>query len=87
MSISQLSADQLRRAAALKERIVKLQNQLESLLGASAERASKSASPPAAASQGESGIRRRRPMSAAARAKIAAAARARWARVRAEKKK
>jgi len=76
-SFSQLSAAQLRRAANLKERIAKLENQLESMLGASTSAGAKSGAP----------VKKRRTMSAAARAKIAAAARARWARVRAEKKK
>jgi uncharacterized protein (DUF2225 family) len=66
-----LSPQQLRRAADIKEEILFLQKQLNRILGAS----------------GNAGVRRkRRRMSAAARAKIAAAARARWARIRAGKK-
>ena len=69
---SNLTAQQLRKAADLKEKIVGLQQQLEAILGGSAP-----------AATGEK--RKRRKMSAAARAKIAAAQRARWAKVKAKK--
>jgi aminoglycoside phosphotransferase len=65
-----LSAQQLRRAADIKEQIATLQRQLNRILGAPAARAP----------------RKRRKLSRAARAKIAAAARARWARVKAGRK-
>ena len=73
-----VSASQLRKAAILKEKIDKLQNQLGELLGAgplesnrlSARMAGKTA-------------RRRRTMSPEAKAKIAAAARARWKKAKA----
>lgn len=71
--LSGLSAQQLRRAAEVQDRLAALQKQLDRILGTPAS--GKAASP---------GKRRR--MSAAARAKIAAAARARWARVRARRK-
>ena len=68
-----LTVAQLRKAAAIKERIEQLEKDLTGILGI-----------PEAATVGGA-IRRRRTMSAAARAKIAAAARARWARVKAGK--
>jgi hypothetical protein len=70
--LSALTPQQLRRAADIQEEIVALQRQLERISGASAK--------------GRGPVRKRRKMSAAARAKIATAARARWARVRAGKK-
>ncbi len=71
-----LSSKQLNRAAALKERITALEAQLASILGAPvfAE-----ASPEAAAAG------RKSKMSAAGRARIAAAQRVRWAKVRGAK--
>jgi len=66
-----LTSKQLRRAAALKEKIQSLEEQLSRLLGSGAALA---------------GPRKRRRMSAAARARIAAAQRARWAKVRSGKK-
>jgi|SRR5579859_5273710 len=62
-----LTAHQFRRAADLKEQIDALESQLSVLLGGAAEPT----------------LRRRHGMSTAGRARIAAAARARWARVRA----
>ncbi len=70
-SLLHLSVQQLRHAAALRERIEALERQLAGILGGSV---------PAAAAP----VKRRK-MSAAGRARIAAAARARWARVRAAK--
>jgi len=67
-SITSLTSQQLRQAASIKERIDALNKQLNQLLGATA---------PAA-----SGAAPKRTMSAAARAKIRAAAKARWARWR-----
>jgi hypothetical protein len=69
-----LTGAQLRKAAAIKGRIEDLEKELTGLLGI-----------PEAITVGGI-IRRRRKMSAAARQKIAAAARARWARFRAGKK-
>src|SRR5262245_1093747 len=60
-----LSAQQLRRAADLQERIETLQAELSALLGSTAKTSGK------------------RGMSAAGRARITAAQRARWAKVRA----
>jgi len=66
-SISSLSAQQLRRAAAIKEQIDALENELGKILGAGG------------AAQATNG---RRTMSASARARIAAAQRARWAKAK-----
>lgn len=67
-----LSAKEIRHAANLKERIEGLQRELEHLLG--------SPEPAAAPGRGH-----KRHMSAAGRARIIAAAKARWARFWAEK--
>lgn len=72
-SLLNLSPAQLRRAAELKEKIDQLSAELGQILGGG------SASVVRAAGSG------RRQMSPAARAKIAAAARARWAKFRAGK--
>ena len=74
-SIIQLSPKQLRQAAALKEKIVGLQKQLEQLSGSSAV----SGGAPAH-------LRKKRKLSPAARAKIVAAQKARWAKYNAAKK-
>lgn len=66
---SSVSAQDLRRAAEIKERIDTLQHELAQILG------SDSVGP-----ERQTGTRRK--MSAAARAKIAAGARARWAKAR-----
>jgi len=70
-----LTAQQLKRAAALKERIQKLEKDLTNLLGAAAPSAAKAAGP------------KKRHMSASAKAKISAAAKARWAKIKAVMKK
>jgi hypothetical protein len=64
----QLSASQLRRAADIKDQLESLNNELTRLLGST---------------DGAAAPRKRRTMSAAARAKIGVAARARWAKRRA----
>ncbi|HXT13492.1 MAG TPA: hypothetical protein VN873_18210 [Candidatus Angelobacter sp.] len=71
-----ISASELRRAADIRDKIESLQSELNKLLGNGAQVSSDSKTPK----------RKRRKMSVAARAKIAAAARARWAKVRAGKK-
>ena len=68
--MTNLSASQLRRAADIKDKVESLQKELSRLLG----------SPSGAAAP-----RKRRKMSAAGRRKIAAAARARWAKVKGRK--
>lgn len=74
------SADTLKRAAEILEEIEKLQSEMVGLFGASA-----SAGGAAAKRRGRPPGKRRK-MSAEARARIAAAAKARWARYRADKK-
>jgi hypothetical protein len=69
-----LSVQQLKQALAIKERIARLERKLAGILGGS--------SPALAVTQP-----RKRRMSAKGRAAIAAAAKARWARERAAKKK
>ena len=76
MNISDLSANQLRRAAAIKDEIEKLHQELTSILGA--------ATPAATAPAGR---RKKRRMSAAAKAAISKAAKARWAKIKAAQKK
>jgi hypothetical protein len=76
MNISNLSSSQLRRAASIKDLIEALQTKLTKILGGKANGGAAPARP----------VHKRRKMSAAGRAKIAAAARARWARVKAAKK-
>jgi hypothetical protein len=72
-SINDLSVQQLRQAANLKEQIEALEKELSQLLGAAAK-------PDAAKAPKKKGG-----MSAAGRAKVAAAQKARWAKIRAAK--
>ena len=72
----QLSARQLRQAADLQDKIESLQSELASLLGGT---------PEVAAVEATAAPRKRRTLSAAARARIAAAQKARWAKQRGEK--
>lgn len=69
MNPLELSVTQLKRAAALKQRIEALNNQLRTILGSSASTASLP--------------KKKRPMSAAVKKRIAAAQRARWAKIKA----
>jgi hypothetical protein len=78
MTIANLSAKELRRAAKIKDEIEILQTELDRLLGQETRNGR------IALKAG--GRRKRRTMSASAKAKIAAAQRARWAKVRAGKK-
>jgi hypothetical protein len=73
-TLTNLSASQLQRAASLKQRIESLEKDLARLLGATTNTTAEAAP-----------RRWRRRMSAAARARISAAAKARWARVKAKK--
>jgi hypothetical protein len=70
MNLQDLTINQLRRAATIKEQIEDLNRELRSLLGAP----NKPASPA-----------KKRTMSAAAKRNIAAAQRARWAKIRGNK--
>src|SRR6266446_5922558 len=69
-SLTDLSPRQLRQAADLKERIDSLQHDLSQILGAVSQPNGAATAP------------QKRKMSAAARARIAAGARARWARIK-----
>jgi 2C-methyl-D-erythritol 2,4-cyclodiphosphate synthase len=72
-SITNVSVQQLRQAANLKEKIAALEKELHQLLG--------SATKPAVVK-----VPKKRGMSAAGRASVAAAQRARWAKIKAAKK-
>ena len=72
-SINNLSSQQLRHAADLKERIASLEKELSQLLGSTVA--------PAAVKF----PKKKRGMSAAGRAKVAAAQKARWAKINATK--
>jgi hypothetical protein len=74
-SITNLSVQQLRKAATLKEKIQSLEKEIHQLLGSPA-RPAVTAAP-----------KKKFKMSASARAKISAAAKARWAKVKAAGRK
>lgn len=79
MSLLNLSVQTLRKAADLKEKIAGLEKQLSAILGGSGISApSKSAAPTP---------KKKRGMSAAGRARIAAAQKLRWAKIHATKAK
>jgi len=71
--ITSLSAQQLRRAAAIKEQIQSLENEFSRIFGSSTKSAIAAAP------------KKKFKMSAAARARISAAAKARWAKVNGRK--
>jgi hypothetical protein len=73
-SITNLSVQQLRKAATLKEKIQALEKELNQLLGSPTVKVSAPAAP-----------KKKFKMSAAAKAKISAAAKARWAKVKGTK--
>jgi hypothetical protein len=75
--IMDLSLNKLSEALALRQQIDTLERRLSALFAGTGSRASSSTAISVTRSRG-----RRRPMSAATRAKLAAAARARWARQR-----
>ena len=68
MNISEITANQLKRAAAIKEQIDKLNKELGNILGTPAATAA--------------AVKNHRGMSAAVKKRIAAAQRARWAKLR-----
>jgi hypothetical protein len=72
MSITALSSVQLRRAAEIKDEIVNLQYQLNQLLGET--------------TVPELVVKKRRTMSATGRKRVAAAQKARWAKLKSKKK-
>src|SRR5438105_9538813 len=81
-----LSVQQLQEAVSLRRQIDQLQNQLSNLLGRSGGAGGGRGVSRMTTRRGATattGRRRRRGMSAAGRARIAAAARARWARIKA----
>jgi len=73
MNIANLTPKQLRRAAAIKEKIQSLENQLNRILGSPAKATSSAV------------VKPKRKMSAAARRKISLAAKARWVKIKAKK--
>ena len=74
--LADLSLQQLKQAVAIREKIESLEKELSRIIGGQPSTTMAGAPTP---------IRKRRRMSAAARAKISAAAKARWAKVRAKK--
>ena len=83
MAISNLSAQQLRRAASLRERIDKLENALAAILNWTGEAQVKAKPSSGLAVQSKP----KRRISKAARAKMAASAKKRWAKAKAAGKK
>ena len=79
------SVDTLRRAGEILSEIEKLQAELVGLFGGSGA-AAVAAAPKRRGRPPGSGVGKRRKMSPEARARIAAAAKARWAKYRADKK-
>ena len=73
-SLANLSASQLRRAAALKDKLRSIENQLRKLLGGAAPKSPVSRP------------KKRKTMSKAARAKISMAQKARWEKLKAANK-
>lgn len=76
MSIINLSAQQLRQAANLKDQIAALEKELAALTGTSVKTAAPKAAQP---------VKKKGGMSAAGKARIAAAQKLRWAKVKAAK--
>jgi hypothetical protein len=76
--LANVSLQQLKQAVAIREKIESLEKELSRIIGGQ---------PSAAKSGAPTPKRKRRKMSAAARAKISAAAKVRWAKVRAKKEK
>jgi hypothetical protein len=76
-SIQQLTPSQLRQAASLKEEIASLEKELVTILGAPVSSPKTPAVKPA---------KKKRTMSTEGRARVAAAQKARWAKIKAAKK-
>jgi hypothetical protein len=85
-SLVHLSSGQLRRAANLKEKIESLEGELASLMGGSVG-VRRVGRPPKDSNSTPAPTTKKRKMSAAGRARIAAAQKARWAKVKSEKGK
>ena len=77
MSIINLTPTQLRKAADLQDKIAQLQSELTAIFGSESKAATKAAKP----------AKKKGGMSAAGRAKVAAAQKARWAKINAAKGK
>ena len=71
-----LTATQLKHAAAIKEKITSLEKELVAILGGA----------PAAKAPAAEPVKKKRKMSAAGRARVSAAQKARWAKIKAAKK-
>jgi len=84
MSLINLSAAQLRQAASLKEQIEQLHEQLGQLIGTPSAAANATATK---VKDPANKVKAKRVISPAVRAKMAAAAKARWAKINAAKKK
>ena len=82
-SLVSLSIPQLKRALALKERIARLNKKLDAILGTPA--AAAPGKPGKPGKPGRPAKKKRNNMSAEGRAAISLAAKARWARMKAEK--
>jgi hypothetical protein len=84
--MTNISADQLRRAAQIKDQIESLESELSKILGGGGNGVPSPARrgrPAKVADVATQGMKPKRKMSAAGRAKIAAAAKARWAKAKA----
>jgi len=84
-ALTNLSAQQLRQAASLKERIDALQRQLNRILGGSTggTAATKGSSVTSKSKPSPAGKRPKQHLNAAARARLSAIARARWKKAKA----
>ena len=71
-----LTATQLKHAATIKEKITSLEKELVAILGGA----------PAAKAPAAKPVKKKRKMSAAGRARVSAAQKARWAKIKAAKK-
>jgi hypothetical protein len=80
-----ITADALRRAAAIRDQIEKLQAQVTSILSGTAPRRGRKPGYVAKKAAARGRPRKRRKLSPEARARIVAAVKARWARVKAGK--
>jgi len=78
MILTNLTGKQLRRAATIKEKIALLEKDLSRILGVS--------TPAKAPAASKAPRKKKNKMSAAGRARIAAAQKARWAKIKAKKK-
>jgi len=85
MSITNLTSQQLRQAAELKDKISALENQLSQLVGAAPVVKAATAATAAKVSPVQAPPKKKGTMSAAGKARIIAAQKARWAKIRAAK--